>query len=327
VRLSIGLPVFNGERFLPEALRAFQAQTFGDYELILCDNASTDRTGEICRDFAAGDARIRYFRNDHNLGAAPNYRRTFELAAGEYFKWAACDDVCEPAYLERCIEALDRDPGAVLCHARTVEIDAFGKAVRTYDYRMRFGSPYAHERFRDLITVRHPSVAVFGVIRRDVLAKTALIGSYVSSDRVLLAELALHGRFLEAPEPLFLRRVHAGNSIWLGKHTDLVTWYDARLTGTGSYPAWRLARELTMVAARAPLGPRERMLCLAQIPRHVASRRHALIEDLVYAARRGLARIEPLRRLARALRETPSADIAAHADPTRSARESRPTVR
>ena len=98
-RVSIGLPVYNGENFLEFALDSILGQTFQDFELIISDNASTDATESICRRYAAKDSRIRYYRNPNNQGAAQNYNRVFALARGEYFKWAAHDDVCKPNYL------------------------------------------------------------------------------------------------------------------------------------------------------------------------------------------------------------------------------------
>ena len=112
-RVSIGIPVYNGGRFIKEAIDSILAQTFEDFELILSDNASTDETEEICKEYATLDRRIRYYRNEENLGAAKNYNRVFELSNGEYFKWASHDDLCAPEYLERCIAALCPPPPGV----------------------------------------------------------------------------------------------------------------------------------------------------------------------------------------------------------------------
>ena len=106
-RLSIGLPVYNGERYLAEAFDCFLAQTFQDFEIIVCDNASTDHTAEICRSYAERDPRIRYYRNGKNLGAIPNFNRVFELSRSPLFKWAAHDDLYHPRYMETCIRILD----------------------------------------------------------------------------------------------------------------------------------------------------------------------------------------------------------------------------
>ena len=95
-RVSIGLPVYNGDNYLAETLDSILAQTFTDFELIISDNGSTDRTEAICRRYAAQDHRVRYVRNPSNLGAARNYKRAFELARGEYFKWNGHDDPLAP---------------------------------------------------------------------------------------------------------------------------------------------------------------------------------------------------------------------------------------
>src|SRR4051812_19911500 len=108
-RLSIGVPVYNGAKFLAATLNSILAQTFGDFELIICDNGSTDATSQICDEYAARDSRVRVWRSPVNLGPAANYNKCFELARGELFKWAAGDDIIAPTFCERCIEKLDAD--------------------------------------------------------------------------------------------------------------------------------------------------------------------------------------------------------------------------
>jgi len=210
--VSIGLPVYNGERFLTETLDSLLAQTFENFELVISDNASTDRTQEICEDYAAKDRRIRYYRNDQNLGAARNYNRVFELSTGKYFKWAAHDDLCAPQYLERCVEVLDRKPSVVVCPPKPIYIDENGEKylyqnIKDYDDYLDFNSPRPHKRFHDyLFRPADRWNAIFGVIQASELKKTPLIGSYVLSDQVLLGELALRGEIYRVPEPLFFRR-------------------------------------------------------------------------------------------------------------------------
>src|SRR5438128_3187989 len=108
--VSLGLPVFNGEAFLVQVLESILAQTYGDFELIISDNASTDATPDICRVYAARDPRIRYVRNATNVGAARNFNRVFQLSTGEYYKLANADDVCAPTLVERCVAVLDTHP-------------------------------------------------------------------------------------------------------------------------------------------------------------------------------------------------------------------------
>src|SRR5581483_7973034 len=118
-KVSIGLPVYNGENYLAQAIECLLAQTFSDIELIISDNASTDGTEAIARDFAARDRRVRYVRQPLNRGAGWNFSETFRLAQGEYFKWAAHDDLCAPTFIERCVKVLDVDRELVLCFSRS----------------------------------------------------------------------------------------------------------------------------------------------------------------------------------------------------------------
>lgn len=123
IRVSIGMPVYNGENFIEAALRSILAQTCREFELVVSDNASTDRTEDICRAYASLYPRIRYYRGDHNIGPARNANRTFLLSSGPYFKLAAHDDVLAPDFIEKCAGVLDRDPGVVLAYPLTMWID------------------------------------------------------------------------------------------------------------------------------------------------------------------------------------------------------------
>ncbi|MEM9037017.1 MAG: glycosyltransferase family 2 protein [Actinomycetota bacterium] len=227
-RVSLGLPVFDGEVYLEETLASIEEQTFGDFELIICDNASTDRTEEICRKLAARDPRVRYQRNDRNLGAAPNYNLAFELATGEYFKWVAYDDVLEPRFLETCVTALDEaDDDVVLVYPRTVIIDGEGAEVGLYEDRLDLRESSLSKRLVHFASTWRLCNPVFGLIRADVLATTSLIGAYPSSDVTLLGELAIHGRYLELDQPLFHRRIHSRSSRQ-GELTmeEVEAWFD-----------------------------------------------------------------------------------------------------
>ena len=125
--ISIGLPVFNGEQFLERALKSLFGQTYGDFELLISDNGSSDRTQEICRDYQARDQRVTYWRHDRNRGAAWNYNFVVEQSRGTFFKWAAHDDECAPQFLAKCLECFhEADETTVLCYPRTLFINAQG---------------------------------------------------------------------------------------------------------------------------------------------------------------------------------------------------------
>ena len=270
-RVSIGLPVFNGEKYLEEALNSILAQTHKDFELIISDNASTDRTQQICRSYAAQDSRIRYYCNKRNLGASRNFNRVLELSSGEYFKWAAHDDVLAPEFLEKCISVLDQDPSIVLCYSKTACIDERGDLVGTYDYEMRIDSRKPHVRFGDLISIRYPCAhAIFGVIRAASLMMTPLIGNYIGSDRNLLAEIGLIGRIHEIPEYLFFRRKHSKT------YTNRIEGFRAASSYQMPLAWWNPTKTQRIIftynfleyfrsVRRVPLKWSERLLCYAQI--------------------------------------------------------------
>ncbi len=211
--VSIGMPVFNGANYVHKAIESILAQTFTDLELIICDNASTDATGEICREYAARDPRVRYIRNPQNLGAGPNFDRCFHLARGGYFQWAAHDDMLAPDYVARAVEALERAPDALLCVAGIVEIGADDQVLRRYATDLAdMASPDPARRFGCVIHSHHQCEDFFGVYRRRALLGTGLIGTFSGSDRVLLAEVALRGPWVRLPEHLFLHREHAARA-------------------------------------------------------------------------------------------------------------------
>jgi glycosyltransferase involved in cell wall biosynthesis len=263
-KVSIGLPVFNGERYLGEAVDSLLAQTFGDFELILSDNASTDATGALCRQYADRDARVRYHRNDRNLGACRNFNLTVEFARGEYFKWAAHDDIHAPQYLARCVEALDADPSLVASHTDGQVIDEHGR--RMHDHRYPAGHAASSDpacRFADLLREDRRSLEVFGVFRASALRRTRLLGAYVGADRVLRTHLGLLGRFHMVSELLFLNRDHPARCIRaLPAHHLRLQWWDPRQAGQRVFPHWRILQEYAHLLGICPLSTDERRRCV-----------------------------------------------------------------
>lgn len=283
-RVSIGLPVYNGERYLARALDSILSQNFTDFELIISDNASTDDTANICRQYADRDPRIRYVRHERNRGAAWNYNHVVGLARGEYFKWVAHDDEYRPTFLAQCVAVLDEDPGVVLCHTATVEIDESGRQLSavTEDFTAPERTPEA--RFRRLVSYVGGCFHVFGVIRTATLRKTGLIGPFFASDTVLLAELSLHGRFAEVKEPLFRHREHPERSV--NKHADArswIAWFDPNGVGAITLPLWRVALEMLKAVHRGPLDSRQRLRCYLAMRYWVANHWQRLLRNLARA--------------------------------------------
>lgn len=288
-RVSIGVPVYNGQNYLAEALDSLLAQTFDDLEIVISDNASTDGTQQICRDYAARDGRIRYYRQEANRGAGWNFSEVFRLSRGEYFKWAAHDDLCAPTLVERCVERLEADRGLVLCSARTSVVDADGHVVsaerasdgRGVDFqgvspamesrrRRRVGSARASERYRGVLIDSLRCYEVFGLIRAEAMRRTGLHRPYNGAEKVFLAELALLGRFAELDEVLFYSRWHRERFSANVSATAQARHMDPTAVSRFVWPRQvRSTWGYLSLIAKADLDPLEKARCLRAFARYL----------------------------------------------------------
>jgi glycosyltransferase involved in cell wall biosynthesis len=269
------MPVFNGEKYLCESIESIMNQTYTDFELIISDNASKDRTQEICTKYAAQDNRISYYRNPKNLGAPNNYNRVFALSSGELFKWAAYDDVIAPEFLRKCVKVLDNDSSIILCHSKSGKIDQDGNLIDYYNKGMlkKIDSPRPHERFWDLINMYYTTCPIFGVFRTNLLSKTFRHGNYIGADRNLLAEVGLLGRIYQIPECLFFWRDHPAsytstfyrsNQIPILDRLQMETSWWAKKIST-SFTHWKNCMEYIKSVNKVSLKWFEKLLCYAQI--------------------------------------------------------------
>lgn len=307
-RVSIGLPVYNGEQYLGLAVDSLLRQTFGDFELIISDNCSSDRTQQICEELTKRDPRVRYHRTDQNVGAAANFNRVVELATGDLFAWANHDDLYAETYLEKCIEALDRTPGAVSAYAQSIKIDPDGAQISPmiFGFGLEETSPSRrlfryHEAFREIDRRKGWSeegieglwMPVYGLIRADYLKKTGLIGTYISSDTVLIEELLMSGMTIEINEPLFFKRDHPGRSMKASiPYNERLTWFSGRAAGRFLFPRWRIFFERLTAVNRAPLPFGSRLRCHGEMLIFYVRRPHegkALVKELIINAWRLIA--------------------------------------
>ena len=274
-RLSIGLPVYNGEEYLAESLDALLGQTYEDFDLVISDNASTDSTQEICLQYAAKDPRIRYIRLPRNIGAAPNHNYVFAECRSELFKWASHDDLYGRELLQRCVDALDERPEVVLAHVDQAVIDEKGEVKVPYEYTIATDSPRAPERFRSLL-FEPGGDDWYGVMRTEVLRRVKPLDSFHHADRTFVAEIALHGPFHQVPELLYFRRDHPTRAERANpsKRSRCVN-LDPRRAGL-LHPTPRLLAEYVWgffaSVRRAPLSPADRRACYRHLAAWMASR-------------------------------------------------------
>jgi glycosyltransferase involved in cell wall biosynthesis len=287
--VAIGMPVWNGEAFLSEAIESILAQSYGDLELVISDNASTDGTADICHSFVNRDPRVRYIRQQINIGANPNHNQVFRCSAGRYFKWAAHDDVLAPNFIEECIRVLDKDENVVLCSPATVLINEDGSPLNysaehnamvdsgghkwpvTPEKNPLMMSDDPADRFAAVLLNMFMCLEIFGLMRRSALEKTSLQPSHVGADKVVLAQLSLIGPFRLLDEPLFYRRCHPGQFSMAGSGSYRAMWVSGR-KGRIFWQQLKLLAAYSRAPLSAELGLDQKYRCLVAVCRRAVTR-------------------------------------------------------
>lgn len=267
--VSIGLPVYNGARFIAQALDCLLGQTLADLELVISDNASTDDTAQICLDYVARDARVRYVRQESNIGATRNWNFVALQARGQYFKWASANDYCDARLLEKCVAVMRDDPSVVLCHGRTCLVDEHTGEGKLYAGDVSATDPRPSERFPAVARTLVLNNEVSGVMRLDALRRTPLMRPYEGGDLVLTVELSLYGRIVLLPEVLYYRRVGPETSSTQLKPSDLQAFLHAGSPARPGFEGWRRRVDLLRAVWRAPIGRSEKLSTLLLSAHHV----------------------------------------------------------
>jgi glycosyltransferase involved in cell wall biosynthesis len=286
--VSIGIPVYNGERYLEETINSILSQTYTDFELLISDNGSTDATQEVCLRYAKEDGRIKYHRNAKNLGAAPNYNLVFELSSGEYFKWADYDDLLAPDFITKCVEIFETHPDVAVVYPQAKFIDGNGDFIEDYDPQPDASSASPQVRFgRLLLDHDHRLAQASGVIRSSILRKTILHGSYPCSDEVLLAHLGLFGCYHKIPERLFFLRMHANMSSQgaLASERVRVSFFDTSLRGKVVLLKWEYFKHCFIAINNSPISFYQRIICYIHVMRWALKMQNfrSLAKDLLLA--------------------------------------------
>jgi glycosyltransferase involved in cell wall biosynthesis len=280
-RVTIGLPVYNSERYVEQSLSSLLAQTYTDFVLIISDNSSTDRTEEICRDFAAGDKRIQYTRNDKNIGNPGNFNRIFRLSTTPFLKWSTSDDLWEPTFLEKAMAIMESHPDVALCYPKTNLIDAEGRILEPYEDNLHLIQEDPVARFIELLNRIGLSHQHLGVIRSSALARTHLLAAHVASDINLLAELTLYGKFFELPERLFCRRFHEKSGSWKrGDAEHEAKTYYATKSKVANFARWRAHAAFLTAVVTSDLSLDAKRRLLSHVARRAVWERDALMSEL-----------------------------------------------
>jgi hypothetical protein len=291
-RVTIGVPVYNGAKYLALALDSILAQTFTDFEVLISDNASADATAKIARRYASRDSRIRFERQATNRGAAWNYNRVMRDCRSPYFKWMAHDDVIGPNYLAACVATLDRSTDVCWCQSLVQLIDADGAVVRgninawnnphtamtdihsvqSFDPGGRHGDRSAGEasvRFAAVLLGAAWCLDGYGLMRTSVLQQTRGYLPTYGTEKILVGELSLLGRYAEVPEPLQMIRVHDEASGSLASTAEQQAYMGARSSNRWAHPRLQLLSDQWTAIGRAPLSRGERLRCYAVVARYL----------------------------------------------------------
>jgi glycosyltransferase involved in cell wall biosynthesis len=280
------MPAYNSAAWIEGAVASILGQSYGDLELIISDNASTDETFEICERLARADSRVRLLRNPRNIGANRNYLAVLHAARGSYFKWASSNDICAPTFIERCVAALASDPDAVLACPRTWLFEDSTETARPYDRDFEIASPHPAVRFVTLLNALALNNVFNGVIRRSTLTEVATMGSHMAADVALMAELALKGRFVLVEERLFYRRMSAETATKLKSAREVDQHLVPHARKPLQWQYWRFHLALLRAAVRSAPAGRSWFEATSYALRAMLWSRHALARDIRSAMQR-----------------------------------------
>ena len=200
--VTVGMPVYNGARYLEAAIRSFQRQTHGDFVLVISDNCSTDETPTICTRLAEEDPRIHYVRQGTNLGAARNFEYLIRSADSPYFTWAAHDDTRPPEFLEEALRLLQTDPDAIGCAIGVNLVDESGRFLRYA--KPPFGLSSKSPAIRARAVREQGYLAIYGLLRLAKMQFDLSVPDILGSDTIFVHRLAMQGRFVVCARPLLV---------------------------------------------------------------------------------------------------------------------------
>jgi hypothetical protein len=204
-KVTVGMPLFNGEKHgLEKNLDAILKQDYENIEVIISDNASTDRTAEICLAAAAKDPRVKYYRHEKNFGLLKNGWRVLHLCTTPFFKMAEHGDFHKPAYISACMKRMREDESIVLCYPRTLAVHENGESEIADDH-IDAMSDSPVERYMHVISQLRYCNASYGLFRTPYLREIKVANEECrGSDVVMLAEMALKGKIAQLDEVLYV---------------------------------------------------------------------------------------------------------------------------
>ena len=289
-KVVIGLPVYNGQKYLGAAIDSHLSQSFGDFDLVISDNGSTDATPDICANYASTDKRIKYLRSSENRGILWNHRRVFEAidSPNQYFRWAGADDIMEPGLLQAMVEVLNGRTEVEAVVPDTKNIDEHGQIIGSMARTLDLQSSDVFERARDVLVANYQHVIAYGLLRASTLRLMRTGPNYIGWDPIFVWELALRGQMVQLAGPVLLRRFHAGSISRVKTVKEMRKWVEPNSKAGMSFPHWTWAYERARALMACPLSTHDRFRIGTLLARATLWQRGALVRDVTQATRRTL---------------------------------------
>ncbi|HKQ25242.1 MAG TPA: glycosyltransferase family 2 protein [Burkholderiales bacterium] len=289
-KVIIGLPVYNGQKYLGAAIESHLSQSFGDFHLVISDNGSTDATPEICADYASKDKRLKYLRSPENRGILWNHRRVLDAidSPNQYFRWAGADDLMESGLLQVMVEVLNSRPEVEAVVPGTKNIDDNGKIIGSMATTLDLQSPNVFERARQVLVANYQHVIAYGLLRASTLRLMRTGPDYIGWDPVFVWELALRGQLIQPSGPGLLRRFHPGSISRVKTVKEMRKWVEPNSKAGMNFPHWTWAYERARALIASPMSTRDRLRIGMFLARYTSWQRAALVRDVTQAARRTL---------------------------------------
>ncbi len=289
-KVIVGLPVYNGQKYLGAAIESHLSQSFGDFELLISDNGSTDATPEICTGYASKDRRVTYVRSPENRGILWNHRRVMAAMDGsaQYFRWAGADDVLEPGLLEAMVTILDGRGEVEAVMPATKNIDEQGEIIGSMEQTLDLQSQSVFERAKQILVANYQHVVAYGLMRASSLKVMRTQPDYIGWDPVFIWELALRGQIVQVAAPALLRRFHRGSISRVKTVKEMRKWVEPTAKAGMNFPHWTWSYERTRALLATPLSTRDALRVSTLIARDMMWQRAKLVRDVTQAVRRTL---------------------------------------
>ena len=278
-KVTIGVPVYNGEQWLAGTVESVIEQSFSDFSVIICDNASTDGTQNIASELANSDSRIRYHRNTENIGVFRNLDLSFDLSNSKYFKWCLVGDYIRPDFLARAVDTLDSHVDVPLVYSKTRLIGSLANLSGIHDANLALDSENPVSRYREYFLRAGLNSPFHGLVRAEALSKTSLNRPFRGSDQCLIAALLLRGPFYRLDEELLHRRIERSTATVTKSLDELDEFFSVDARKVNQFPTWKFERQRFGDVMRAQLTYKQKFSLLIFLIRALSWQRRKLLGE------------------------------------------------